>query len=289
MKRSDAYELLKDSAVKFQADNCPQLGAALAFYSALSLSPLLLAVVALAGFVFGREAARGKLVDELGDVVGPEGVTVTQQLLANTSTGTGGVIATVIAIVVVVLGSSMIFSELRNALNKIWRLPGHHPKRGIIALIRGRTIAFTVVCGIALLLLASLVVSSVLSALSDRIPSEFPGMYLLAHLVNFIGTWLLLTVVFAMIFKWLPEADLAWSDVMLGAVTTSILFSIGKYLIGLYLGTAAIGSPYGAAGAFIVFLVWINFSIQILLFGAELTFIYARRHGKTIAPPNPAT
>ena len=179
-------------------------------------------------------------------------------------------------------GASGVFVELQAALNTVWQVPGRKTEGGVWAIVRQRLLSFSLVCGVAFLLLASLVVSAVLSAVNDRIAAWLPGMGVLAQVLNFLLTFGLLTLLFAMIFQWLPETDLAWSDVWVGAAVTAALFSVGKYLIGLYLGHAAVGSAYGAAGAFVVLLAWIYWSSQILLFGAELTFVYAQRFGRGI-------
>jgi membrane protein len=272
-------QVLKDAGKKFLADEAPRLGAALAFYTALSLSPLLLAVVALAGFVFGEKAARGELVEQLRDTIGPEAATVVEQLVAKSAMGSSGIIATVAAFAVVVYGASRVFTELQGALNAIWKVPGREAPRGIWNWIKARLLSFSLVCGAAFLLIVSLVVSAILSAVNETVTGWLPGIDVLAQLANFLLTFGLLIVLFAMIYQWLPETDLAWSDVWVGAAVTALLFSIGKYLIGLYLGKAAVGSAYGAAGAFVVLLVWVYYSTQIVLFGAEITYVYAKRFG----------
>lgn len=290
MTARDGWKLVKESGTKFVDDRGPELGAALAFYTALSLSPLLLAVVAVAGFAFGEEAARGEMVGQLRDVVGEEGATVIEQLVARSATS-GGTVAAVVALVVLFFGASGVFAQLQSALNVIWQIPGRKVEGGIWSFIRRRLLSISLVCGTAFLLIASLVVSAVLSALSDRVAGWMPGTGVLVEVANFLVTLGLLTILFAMIFQWLPETDLAWSDVWFGAAVTAGLFSVGKYLIGLYLGHAAVGSAYGAAGAFVVLLVWIYYSTQIVLFGAELTFVYARRFGHGVGgepAPQPA-
>jgi membrane protein len=272
-------QLLKDAGKKFLADDAPRLGAALAFYTALSLSPLLLAVVALAGFIFGEKAARGELVEQLRDTIGQEAATVVEQLVAKSATGSGGVVATVVALVIVIYGASRVFTELQGALNTVWKVPGREPERGAWNWIKGRLLSFSLVAGTAFLLIVSLVVSAILSAVNETVTGWLPGMDALAQIANFLLTLVLLILLFAMIYQWLPETDLAWSDVWVGATVTALLFSIGKYLIGLYLGKAAVGSAYGAAGAFVVLLVWVYYSTQIVLFGAEITYVYAKRFG----------
>jgi membrane protein len=281
MSLRDSGRLFKDAGVKFWDDQGPRLGAAMAFYTALSLSPLLLAVVAMAGLVFGQEAARGEIVAQIRDVVGHEAAVVIEQMVAKSSSTTNGVLAGIVALVMLVFGASGVFAELRGALNTIWKVPGRKSEGGVLRLLRGRLLSFSLVCGTAFLLLVSLVISAILSGINGRVAGWFPEWATLAEVLNFVINLGLTTALFAMIFKWLPETDLAWADVWLGAAVTALLFAVGRYLIGLYLGRAAVGSAYGAAGAFVVLLVWIYYSTQIVLFGAELTFVYARRYGLT--------
>jgi len=279
MKLRQIGQLLRDSGKKFWSDQSPRLGAALAFYTALALSPLLLAVVAIAGLVFGEEAARGEIVDQLRDTIGQEAASVIEKLVAQSAGTTHGILATAVALGVLAFGASGVFSELQSALNTIWKVPGRKAEGGIWSLVKPRLLSFSLVCGTAFLLIVSLVVSAVLSAVNQTVTGWLPGMDFFAQAANFLLTLVLLILLFAMIFQWLPETDLAWSDVWVGATVTAILFSIGKYLIGLYLGKAAVGSAYGAAGAFVVLLVWVYYSAQIVLFGAELTYVYAKRFG----------
>jgi len=275
----DAGKLLKDSGARFWDDNGQRLGAALAFYTALSLSPLLLVIVAIAGLGFGQEAARGEIVEKLRGAIGQEAAVTVEQLVARSAISSHGIVAAVIAFVVLLVGASSVFTELQSALNTIWRVPGRKSKSGIMVFIRERLMSFLVVAGTASLLFASLMISAILSGINGTVSGWLPEWLGLVSALNFVITFALTTVLFAMIFKWLPEIDLAWADVWLGAAVTAGLFAVGRYLIGLYLGRAAIGSAYGAAGTFVVLLVWIYYSTQILLFGAELTFMYAKRHG----------
>jgi len=282
MKVREAGQMVKEAGGKFLDDKAPRIGAALAFYTALSLSPLLLVIVAAAGMAFGEEAARGQIVGQIRDVVGEDAAVMIEQLVAKSAATTGKGLAALVGLVVLLVGASGVFSELRDALNTVWRVPGKEPTGGIWALIRGKLLSVSAVCGVIFLLIASLVVSAALSAVNDRVAGWMPGMTALAEVSNFLLSFALLTVLFALIFKFLPDTHLAWSDVWHGAAFTAVLFSVGKYLIGLYLGKAAVGSPYGAAGAFVVLLVWVYYSAQIMLFGAELTFAYARRFGSGV-------
>jgi membrane protein len=242
----------------------------------------LLAVVAIAGLAFGAEAARGEIVVQFRDTIGTEAASFIEQMVLKSTSQTNGVIATVVALAVLFFGASGVFADLQGALNTIWKVPGKESKGGILTLVKERLLSFSLVCGAAFLLLVSLVVTAVLAGINSRVAGWLPGMDVLAEVVNFVLNFVLTAALFAMIFKWLPETKLAWRDVWIGAGLTAGLFSIGRYLIGLYLGQAAVGSTYGAAGAFVVLLVWIYYSTQILLFGAELTFVYAQRFGSGV-------
>lgn len=286
VKPRDVWLLLKDSALKFVEDKATRLAAALAYYTALSLSPLLLVVVAIAGLAFGAKAARGEIVEQFRDTIGVEAATFVEQLVVKSSSQTDGVLAAVVAGAVLLFGASGVFVALQDALNTIWKVPGRKSEGGILTLIKERLLSFSLVCGAAFLLLVSLLVTAVLAGINSRVSGWMPGMDALAQVLNFALNFALTAGLFAMIFKWLPETKLSWRDVTVGACVTALLFSIGRYLIGLYLGKAAVGSTYGAAGAFVVLLVWIYYSTLILLFGAELTFVYAQRFGSGVRTPD---
>lgn len=273
-----AYELVKTTGTEFWRDKAPRLGAALAFYTALSLSPLLVVVIAIAGFVYGQEAARGELAGQIRDLVGDEGAQAVQTILAH-QTKQGGVIATVIGIITLVVGATGVFAELQDAIDTVWGVKDEDRPGGIGAMLKDRLMSFSLVCGLAFLLLVSLVFSAILSGLSGIVNGWLPDTAAWLHGANLVLSFALTTVMFAFIFKVLPHARPAWSDVWTGAALTAVLFTLGKYLIGLYLGRAAVGSAYGAAGSFVVLLVWIYYSTQILLLGAEFTQIYATRCG----------
>jgi len=273
-----AYQLVKETGTAFWRDKGPRLGAALAFYTALSLSPLLVVVVAIAGFVYGDAAARGELAHQIRDLVGDDGANVVQNMLAQ-QTRTGGIVAAVVGVVTLVVGASGVFAQLQDALDTVWGVKDEDRPAGIWALVRDRLMSFSLVCGMAFLLLVSLVFSAVLSAVGGYVNSWVTDSAGWLHAANLVLSFALTTALFAMIFKVLPHARPAWSDVWTGAAITAALFTLGKVLIGLYLGRAAVGSAYGAAGSFVVLLVWIYYSTQILLFGAEFTQVYATRVG----------
>jgi membrane protein len=279
MKLAHLWPLLKETTSQFLADKCPRLGAAIAFYTALSLSPTLLVVVAIAGSVYGEAAARGELAAQIQDTVGPEGAKAIETMLANTRNQGKSTLMTIVGVVTLLIGATGVFSQLQEALDTVWNVEPSQTGGGIWGMVKSRLLSFTILCGLAFLLLVSLVLSAAVTAvntwMAERVPIGGVGLQLGNQVVSLILTALL----FATIFKVLPHARPSWSDVWVGAVLTAVLFTVGKYLIGLYLAQAAPGSAYGAAGSFVVLLIWIYYSTQILLFGAEFTQVYATRHG----------
>jgi membrane protein len=278
MTAKTAWSLLRRTASEFMDDRAMRLAAALAFYTALSIAPLLLVVVSVVGFAYGQEAAEGQLHAQLEDQLGPRAAETVQTLVAKSSPERGGGWAVIIGIVTLLVGATGVFSQLQDALNTVWDIEEHGaPPGGIWKMIRDRLLAFAMVCGAALLLLASLATSAVISGLGE-FADEWLGIG--AGWLRFADTAVSLAVtfgMFALIFRFLPFQRPRWSDVWIGAGVTTLLFAIGKYLIGLYLGRAAVGSTFGAAGSFVVLLMWLYYSSVIFLFGAEFTQVYARR------------
>jgi membrane protein len=281
MKLKDIWELLKTAGAEWLEDKAPRMGAALAYYTIFSLAPLLVITVAVAGMVFGQDAAEGRIVGELQGLVGPEGGKVIQTMLVNASQGNDGIIATIVGVVVLLVGAMGVFGELQDSLNTIWEVQPR-PGRGVWGIIHDRLLSFAMVLGVAFLLLVSLVVSAALAALGSLL-GEWQASFI-GQGVNLVVSFAVITLLFAMIYRFLPDARTAWKDVWLGAALTALLFSIGKFLIGLYLGHSTIGSTYGAAGSLAVLLVWLYYSTQIFLFGAELTQVYANHYGSRIVP-----
>jgi membrane protein len=277
MKAHDYWHLVKQSAAQFWNQKGPRLGAALAFYTALSLSPLLIVLVAIAGLVFGEAAARGEVANQIRDMVGDEGAQAVQAILAEHRSTEKGVLTTVVGFVTLLIGATAVFAELQSSLDTIWDVKA--TSSGIWGTLRDRLSAFLIVCGMVLLLLASLTISAILSGVSGWLPDDQAISARLLQLLNQVVSFVLASVLFAIIFKVLPHAWHAWSDVWVGALITAALFTLGKYLIGLYLAHAAPGSAYGAAGSFVVLLVWIYYSSQILLLGGEFTQVYANYCG----------
>lgn len=250
-------------------DRAMSMGAAVAFYTIFSLAPTLLLVIGVAGLVFGEEAARGALFGELEGLVGPESAAAMQAMVAEAGRFDRGVAATLVGIATLLIGATTVFAELKDALNRIWRI---EPPRisSVEWFVRTRVAGLSLITSIGFLLLVSLVVSTLLSAFRDWLSAAAPGLGIVLRLINLIVSIGVVTVLFAMIFRFLPDARLPWRDVALGALVTAVLFSIGKYLIGLYIGTAGVASSYGAAGTFVVILIWVYYSVQIVLFGAEI-------------------
>lgn len=269
--------LLKETGIKFWDDGGPRLSAAITFYLSLYLSPLLLTVVTIVSFVFGEEAARGEVVEQIRGYVGNEGAKVIEQLIAQSAGARHGVLAGIVAVFTLLVGASGLFANLQSALNTIWMVPGKKTGGGLVNILRERFFAFLLVCGTALLLIVSLILSAILTAINGRVSTWLPQSEAVVELLNFAISFALITTLLAMIFKWLPEIHLAWSDVWLGAVLTAAMIALARYPIGLYLQRVSVGSAFGAAEAFVVFLVWVYYASQILLFGAELTFIHATR------------
>lgn len=276
MNVGGVWDVLKTTAAKWVADEAPRLGAALAYYTMLSIAPLLVVVAAIGGLVYGPDAARGELVQQLQGLVGRQGAEVLQTMLANAYHPAAGIIASVVGLIGLLLGATGVFVELQASLNRIWGAHGRAPS-GIWGFVRTRLLAFLMILAIGLLLLASLVLSAVLTAVGHQLLGV--GSTLLWQGMNLVLSLGVITLLFALIFKLLPDAPVAWKDVWIGAALTAVLFTIGKFLIGLYLGTGTLGNTYGAAGSLAVFLVWVYYSAQILFFGAEFTQVYANRYG----------
>ena len=281
------FNLLKDTVREWREDGANRLAAALAYYTTFSLAPLLVLIIAIAGLAGGREAAQTQTMAQVEDLLGAEGRDFVQGMIESASRPSTGLLATIIGAVTLLFGALGVFGELQNSLNTIWEVKPK-PAKGVLDGIRRfvfrRLLSFTMVLGIGFLLLASLVVSAGVSAFGEYIGSRWPMADFWLGLINFTVSFLVITLLFGMIFKFLPEIKIAWKDVWLGAAVTSVLFSLGKFLIGLYLGRSEVGNTFGAAGSLAILLIWIYYSAQILFFGAEFTQVYANRYGSKIVP-----
>jgi membrane protein len=277
------WPMLKETAKKGMDDDVFSLGAALAYYTVFSLAPLLLIAISVAGLVYGRDAVQGRLVSEIQGVVGKQGAEAVQTMLAHDWRSGSGILPTVIGVVTILFGVSGVFGQLQSSLNKIWEV-APRPDRGIRGFLKVRFLSFGMVLGIGFLLLVSLVVSAALTAVSSYATGLLPGLSALFSVLSFIVSLVVVTLLFAMIFKYLPDARISWEDVWVGSAATALLFTIGKSLIGLYLGKSSVASTYGAAGSLVVLLLWVYYSSQLLFLGAELTQVYAKRYGQEIRP-----
>jgi membrane protein len=273
------WALVKRAAAAWSDDYAPSMGAALSYYTVFSLAPLLLIAISVAGLVFGRKAAQGAVVDQLQGLIGRQGSEAIQDLLKNVSRPSAGIVATVTGIVVLVIGATSVFAELQDDLNRIWQVPTKARGSTWWAWLRTRILSIGLILAMGFLLLVSLAASAAFDAFAAWSTSPLAGWESLVHAVNLVLSFVLTTALFAMIYRFMPQATIEWRDVGIGAMVTAALFSIGKTLIGLYIGKSALASGFGAAGSLAVLLAWVYYSAQIFLFGAEFTWAYAHAFG----------
>ena len=274
--RAAAWSLLKAAVSGWVNDRCLSMGAAISYYAVFSLAPTLILAIAIAGLLFGREAAQGAIVGQLRGLMGREGAVAIQAMIESARDMESGIVATAVGLATLIFAASGAFAEIQAALNMIWKVKSR--QRSLVGgLLRQRLRSLSLVAIVGFLLMASLVVSAALTAFADYLRGLFPGFELILQAINFLISLAVITVLFAMVFKVLPDVDIDWSDVWLGAAVTALLFSIAKFLISLYIGSSDVMSSYGAAGALVIILLWIYYSSQILLFGAEITYAYAQR------------
>lgn len=282
---ANAFGLIKQTAQEFLEDKAPQLGAALAYYTVFSLAPLILVLLAIVGVIFRKDPAGAwdKITQQMSYFLDPSAVRVVQNIVEKASQPGKSTIATIIGVALALFGASGVFGQLQDALNTIWEVKAK-PTRGIWAFLRNRFLSFAMVSGICFLLLVSLAIEALLKGFSHYVQSVLPGGIVVAAGVYLIFDFAVVVLLFAMIFKFLPDVRIQWRDVWIGAVMTAILFGIGKWLLGFYLGSGAAGSAYGAASSLITLLLWVYYSSQILLFGAEFTQVYAHQAGRELEP-----
>jgi membrane protein len=274
---AEIWEMLKATMLSFINDEALSRGAAIAFYTVTSVAPVLLIVVAIAGLAFGHEAAQNSISRELGDLMGQQAAEVLQSVLISAANKSSGIVATIIGIATLIATASGVFGEMQAALNVMWKAKPLDTT--VSRLLRARIASLGLVAALGFFLVVSLAVSAGLTAISSYLDSVSPTGKLVLPALNFVVSLALLAVLFAAIYKVLPDRQLEWRDVIIGAVVTSLLFTIGKSLIGWYIGSSAIASSYGAAGGLIVLLLWVYYSAQTFLLGAEFTKVYANRHG----------
>ncbi|MGQ3052048.1 MAG: YihY/virulence factor BrkB family protein [Roseateles sp.] len=273
------WALIKAALSAWIDDYAPSMGAALSYYTVFSLAPLLVIVVSVAGLLFGDEAVRGELFAQIAGLMGPEAAKAIQDMLAAVSKPGAGALGTIVGAVVLLVGATTVFAELQDALDRIWRAPARTGSSGLWGLLRARLLSFGLILGVAFLLVVSLVTSALIAALGKWWGGWFEGWEVLAQGLNTFVGFGLTTAVFALIYKVMPRVKVGWGDVWVGAAVTALLFTLGRLLIGLYIGKSGIASGFGAAGSIAIVFVWVYYSAQIFLVGAEFTWVYAHRMG----------
>lgn len=285
----NVWEMIKAVLQEWREDNVTRLAAALSYYTVISLAPLLVFTITVASQFYARSAVQQELLTQIEGLVGATGAEAIQGILENASQPeSGGMIATIVSLGVLLFGASNVFTQLQSSLNAIWNVQPK-PGRGIFSIVKERSLSFVLVLGIGFLLLVSLILNTALTAASRFLGDVFPLGPWFWQAFNFLISFGVITVLFALMFKFLPDVEIRWRDVWVGALITSLLFNIGKFLIGLYLGQSSVASAYGAAGSIIVILIWVYYSAIILFLGAEITQVYARQRGERIRPARNAT
>lgn len=285
MKPKDLSGVLKQTFAEFSKDKVPRLGAALAYYTIFSIAPMLLISIAIAGMIFGKSGAQHEIVQQLKTLLGAAAGTAIEEMLRSAAKPKAGMIATIVGVITLIFGASGVFGELHDGINTIWDV---EPKKtsGVMGFIKQRFLSVAMVMGVCFLLLVSLLLDSAIAAMSGWMGNRLPGGKALWHAIEMGVSLVVVAVLFSMIFRFLPDLKIEWRDVISGGVFTAILFVIGKFALGIYLGKAAVGSSYGAAGSLVLLLVWIYYSAQILYFGAEFTQVYAKQLGSLKSSAN---
>lgn len=281
----EAAAVLVDTYNQWLDDKALKMAAALSFYTIFSLSPVLVIVIAVVGSIFGRQAVRGEIVGQIGDLLGRDGAKVVQSVIRNASVETSGIFPTILGVGVMILASVIVFLELKESLNIIWGIE-MRPGRPIRNLIKNRLISFAMVIGSGVLLLVSIIISAVLSGLRQFLLDVIPRFVPLLQWINWMVSILMVTLVFALIFKYIPDARIEWKYIWIGSIVTSALFLLGKFIIGLYLGSSSYQSVYGTAGSLVVVLIWIYYTALIFFWGAEFTQVIRNRYGRSPLEPS---
>ena len=279
MQPKQFLDLGKKAVTAWSDDFAPSMGAAISYYTIFSLAPLLVIVIAVAGALFGREAVQGEIVAQLSGFIGRDGALAVQGLVKSASEPAKGLVAGLISVGVLLVGATTVFAELQSALDRIWHVPAAAKPSGLWSLLRARVLSFGLILALAFLLMVSLLVSTIVNAFGTWAGGYLPGWAVLLQLLNIAVSIGITTLLFAMIFKFMPTAPIGWRDVWIGAAVTAVLFEIGKFAIGLYLGKSGMNESYAAAGSLVVLLAWVYYAAQIFLLGAEFTKVYAHAHG----------
>jgi membrane protein len=273
------WNLTKQTMQSWLDDYAPSMGAALAYYTLFSLAPLLLIVISVAGMIFGEDAARGEIALQLRSLMGNSGANAVQDLLNSAREPAEDSLATAVGLLLMFIGATSVFAELQDALDRIWRVPARPKTSGWLKLVRARLLSFGMILAIGFLLTVSLVASAVLKVMGRWFEPIFGGWYLVMSTIDALGGFLLVAAMFALIYKIMPRVHIQWKDVWTGALLTSLLFGLGKFLIGLYVGQSGVISGFGAAGSLVIVLLWVYYSAQIFLIGAEFTWVYTTTFG----------
>jgi membrane protein len=281
------WVIIKEAGQGWDRDGVSSLAASLAYYTLLSLAPLVVIAIAIAGFFFGEDAARDRIAVELGHVVGSQAALAIQEVVKRAQAPEAGIVSTVVGVVVLFVGASGVFGELQTSMDRVWNVKPK-PGRGFLGMLKDRFLSFTMVLGVAFLLLVSTILTAALAAVGRYLGNALPGGEALWQLVNLVFSLATTALLFGLIFKIVPDIEIAWKDVWVGASVTSVLFTLGKFLIGFYLGKASVSSAYGAAGSLVVLVIWVYYSAQILLLGAEFTQAYAQHFGSRVKPSEDA-
>jgi len=281
------WRLLTSTVNAWLDDYAPSMGAALAFYTLFSIAPLLLIVISVTGFFFGEAAARAEIFAQISLMVGEDSATTLDTVLKSLDKPAASLLGMLVGLGTLLIGATTVFVELQNAMDRIWQVPLRPDFSGVRDFFRVRLLSLGLVLGIGFLLLVSLVLSALMAALGKWWAPWFGEFALVADAVNFVVTLTFITAVFAMIYKWMPRTAVAWRDVWIGALITALLFTVGKTLIGLYIGRSAVASVFGAASSLVVLLLWVYYSAQVFLLGAEFTWVFAQRRKPAPSPPAP--
>lgn len=279
MKISQWFKVMKDAVLAWVDDFAPSMGAAISYYTMFSLAPLLVLVIAIAGLAFGAEAVRGQISSQLAGLMGADTAQAIEGMVESATLSDKGWWASALSVVVLIVGATSVFAELQSALDRIWHVPESQKPSGIWGVLRARLFSMGMILGLAFLLMVSLAVSAGLAAFGGLLGGMLPGQEVLLQMLNIAVSVAVLTTLFAMIFKWMPTAKVAWRDVWVGAAVTAVLFEVGKFAIGLYLGKSGLSDSFAGAGALVILLAWVYYAAQIFLLGAEFTKVYAHAQG----------
>lgn len=283
MHLKQILDLIKKSVTAWVDDYAPSMGAAIAYYTLFSITPLLIIAIAVAGLVFGHEAAQGEIIGQIRDLIGQEGAIAVQGLLKNAYEPAHSMLAIVVSVITMIIGATTVFVEIQSDLDRIWRVAVPSQESGLWRLLRTRLFSFGLVLGVGFLLLISLIISAAIAAFGKWLRNLSAGWEIVLFALDLSISFAITTLLFALIYKFMPRARIPWRDVWIGAAVTAFLFAIGKFLIGLYLGKASVASGFGAAGSLVILLLWVYFGAQIFLFGAEFTWVYSNTYGSRAA------